>query len=148
MALNAYLQLKLNGSTVQGSVTQKGREGQILVRSLEWSFESDGGNLSMGEVKWIGDVDKATTDISHGLDAQQNVDAVFNFWTPDLATGSESNYFRLTGANGKITSVDLWLPNTLDPSVSSHPLAVQVTMSFQTVTELFVSDGTSAIIST
>jgi type VI protein secretion system component Hcp len=145
MALNAYLKLKLDGANVAGGVTQKGREGTILVRSLEWSFDSDG---NIGEIKWIGDVDRATTDISQGLKQAQDVDAVFDFFILNGGTGGETNTFRLTGAAGKVTSVDIWQPNTLDPAVTNHPLAVQVTMSFPSVTETYVPDNTSVVIGT
>ena len=37
MALNTYLTLTLDGTAVQGGVTQKGREGTIMVTSLDWS---------------------------------------------------------------------------------------------------------------
>jgi type VI secretion system Hcp family effector len=143
MALNTYLTLKLDNVAVQGSVTQKGREGTIEVNSLEWSFDSDG---NLGEIKWIGDVDKSTTDISAGLTTQAAVDATFNFYSAS-ATGIEVNFFRLAGANGKVTSVNLWMPNNQDPNLLRYSTTMQVTMSFPSVNETYVVDGTTATIS-
>ena len=143
MALNTYLTLKLANVAVVGSVIQKGREGTIEVHSLEWSFDSDG---NVGEIKWIGEVDKATTDISAGLTTQAAVDATFNFYTPST-TGSEVNYFRLAGTNGRVTSVNIWMPNNQDPNLTRYDTTLQVTMSFPSVTETYVPDGTTAVIS-
>ena len=143
MALNTYLTLKLANVAVVGSVIQKGREGTIEIHSLEWSFDSDG---NVGEIKWIGEIDKATTDISAGLVSQANVDATFNFYQPSQ-TGAEINYFRLAGSPGKITSVNLWMPNNVDPNLTRYDTTLQVTMSFPSVTETYVIDGTTAVIS-
>ena len=57
MALNTYLHLKLNNANVQGGVIQKGREGTILVTSLDWSFDSD---ENVGEMKFTAELDQAT----------------------------------------------------------------------------------------
>ena len=143
MALNTYLTLKLDNVPVQGSVTINGRQGTIEINSLEWSFDSDG---NVGEIKWIGDVDKSTTDISAGLTTQAAVDATFDFYTPSQ-TGTETNFFRLHGTNGKVTSVNLWMPNNQDPNLTRYSTTMQVTMSFPSVTETYVVDGTTATIS-
>src|SRR5712692_10351469 len=112
MALNTYLHLKLDNVAVDGSVMQKGREGTIEVDSLEWSFDSDG---NVGEVKFSGAIDKATVPIGGGLKSNASVEATFDFWeaTP---SGSEVLYFTLHGTSGKVTSIDLWMPNNKDPS--------------------------------
>lgn len=143
MALNTYLTLKLDNVAVAGSVTQKGREGTIEVNSLEWSFDSDG---NLGEIKWIGDVDASTTDISAGLTTQAAVEATFNFYAPS-SSGVEVNTFRLAGTNGKVTSVNLWMPNNQDPNLQRYATTMQVTMSFPSVTETYVPDGTTAVVS-
>jgi type VI secretion system Hcp family effector len=143
MALNTYLTLKLDNVAVQGSVTIKGREGTIEINSLEWSFDSDG---NVGEIKWIGDVDKAITGISAGLTTQAAVDATFNFYIAS-PTGLEVNYFRLGGTNGKVTSVNIWMPNNQDPALQRYNTTCQVTMSFPSITETYVPDGTTATVS-
>lgn len=143
MALNTYLTLKLDNVAVQGSVIIKGREGTIEIHSLEWSFDSDG---NVGEIKWIGEIDKATTDISAGLVSQANVDATFNFYTT-TQQGVETNYFRLAGSPGKVTSVNIWMPNNQDPNLTRYDTTLQVTMSFPSVIETYVIDGTTATVS-
>jgi type VI protein secretion system component Hcp len=143
MALNTYLTLKLDNVAVAGSVTQKGREGTIEVNSLEWSFDADG---NLGEIKWISDVDSSTTDISNGLTTDADVDATFNFYTPSV-TGVETNHFRLAGSGGRVTSVNIWMPNNTDPNLTRYATTMQVTMSFPSVTETWLADSTTAVIS-
>ncbi len=129
MALNTYLTLKLGGVDVPGGVTQKGREGSILVSSLEWSFDSDG---NVGELKFVSEVGKETPTIATGLKTSQVVDAEFKFWEPS-STGVEVQYFTLHGTAGAVTSVDIWMPNNIDPALQRVDNSVQYTMSFGTM---------------
>ena len=142
MALNTYLKLKLDGTPVAGSVTQKGREGTVEVHSLEWSFDSDG---NVGEIKFVAYIDKATPVISTGLKNNQVADAEFEFWTPST-TGTEIQYFTLHGTNGRVTSVDLWMPNNRDAALQSQQSSVQYTMSFPATTMTWEDGGISATI--
>jgi type VI secretion system Hcp family effector len=142
MALNAYLKLKLDGTPVNGSVTQKGRENSIEVNSLEWSFDSDG---NVGEVKFVGDIDKALPVIANGLKNNQVAEGTFEFWLPS-PTGAETQYFTLHGTQGKVTSVDMWMPNNQDPNLQRYNNTVQYTMTFQSMDITWVAGGISATI--
>jgi type VI protein secretion system component Hcp len=148
MALNTYLTLQLDGVAVVGSVTQKGREGKIEVNSFEWSFDSDG---NIGEVKFLASVDKATVPISAGLKSAAVADALFQFWTPQTAggggIGTEVQYYSIHGTNGKVTSVDIWMLNNNDPNLLRYDNSVQYTMSFPSITETWMADGTTTTIS-
>lgn len=141
MALNTYLTLTLDGVAVNGSVTQTGRVNMIEVHSLEWSFDSDG---NIGEVKFVGDIDKATPVIAAGLKGNQVADATFQFWTPQLVggtgSGTEAQYFTLHGTAGRVTSLDMWMANNKDPSLAKYQNAVQYTMKFTSMQILWV-DG-------
>jgi|SRR3989442_9085574 len=142
MALNTYLHLKLDNVAVVGSVTQKGREGTIEVDSLEWSFDSDG---NVGEVKFSGAIDKATVPIGAGLKSNASVEATFDFWAPS-PTGAEVQYFTLHGTGGKITSVDLWMPNNKDPALLKYATTMQYTMTFTSMTETWIDGGLTVTI--
>ena len=137
MALNTYLTLTLDGVAVHGSVVQKGRENTIEVNSLEWAFDSDG---NVGEVKFVGDIDKATPVIAAGLKGNQVADGTFLFYTVNRTTGLEVNYFTLHGTAGKVTSVDMWMANNLDPTLTRYAPAVQYTMKFTSM-QIIWSDG-------
>lgn len=131
MALNTYLTLTLDGTAVQGGVTQKGRENTIMVTSLEWAFDSDG---NVGEIKFTGELDKETPQISAGLKNNAVADGLFDFWQPS-AQGAESKVFTLHGTNGKVTSVNFWMLNNKDPSLMRYETTVQYTMSFQHIAQ-------------
>jgi Protein of unknown function (DUF796). len=142
MALNTYLHLTLDGTPVLGSVTQKGKEGTIEVNALEWSFDSDG---NVGEVKFTSDIDMATVRIGQGLKTSAVVDALFDFWTQG-SSGSETLYFTLHGATGKVTSVNLWMLNNNDPNLQKYATTMQYTMSFASITETWVNGGLTVTI--
>ena len=126
MALNTYLTLTLDGVAVTGGVTQSGRQGTIEVNSLEWSFDSDG---NVGEVKFVGDVERSTPVIANGLKLSQVAEAYFRFYQASQ-TGTEVQYFTLHGTAGKVTSADLWMPNNVDPALLRFSNSVQYTMTF------------------
>jgi type VI secretion system Hcp family effector len=142
MALNTYLTLTLDGVAVHGSVTQKGRENSIEVNSLEWAFDSDG---NVGEVKFVGDIDKATPVIATGLKQNQVAVAFFKFWQASIS-GSETQYFTLHGTAGKVTSIDLWMPNNQDAALLKYNNAVQYTMKFGSMEILWTDGGISETI--
>jgi type VI secretion system Hcp family effector len=142
MALNAYLHLTLDGTAVTGSVTQSGRVGLIEVNSLEWSFDSDG---NVGEIKFLSDLDKASVPIGQGLKSAAVADALFDFWTPSQ-TGQETKYFTLHGTNGRVTSVNLWMLNNQDPTLTRFAPAMQYTMKFAAIEQTWTADGTAVTI--
>jgi len=126
MALNTYLTLTLAGVAVTGGVTQSTRVGTIEVDSLEWSFDSDG---NVGEVKFVGDIERSTPVIANGLKLNQVAEAFFRMYQAS-STGVETNYFTLHGTAGHFTSADLWMPNNQDASLLKYNNSVQYTMKF------------------
>jgi len=142
MALNTYLRLKLDNANITGGVTQKGREGSILVTSLEWSFDSDG---NVGEVKFTGELDREVPKVSAGLKSGAVADALFDFWQPS-AVGSEVKVFTLHGTNGRVTSVNVWMLNNKDPNLTRYETTIQYTMSFAQLEQEWLPTGDAAII--
>ena len=142
MALNTYLHLKLNNTNVQGGVTQKGREGTILVTSLEWSFDNDG---NVGEVKFTAELDLETTKISAGLKNSAVVDALFDFYQPGQL-GVETKVFTLHGTSGEVTSVNLWMLNNKDPNLTRYETTMQYTMSFAQLEQTWLATNDSVTI--
>ncbi len=145
MALNTYLHLELNGSPVQGGVTQKGREGTILVTSLDWSFDSD---ANIGEVKFTAELDRETVPIATGLKNAQAVDALFDFYQPGSGPtgGIETKVFTLHGTNGRVTSLNYWMLNNKDPNLTRYETTVQYTMSFASIEQTWLNGNISLVI--
>ena len=142
MALNTYLTLTLDGAAVTGGVTQKGREGTIMVTSLDWSFDSDG---NVGEVKFTSEMDRETPLIGAGLKDNAVAVATFDFYQAS-ASGTEVKSFTLQGTNGKVTSVNIWMLNNKDPALQRYETTMQYTMSFQHLEQIWVPTGANVTI--
>ena len=136
MALNTYLTLKLDGTQVNGDVTQKGRENTIEVTSFELTYDSDG----LGEVKFTAALDPATVPIHAGLKNGAVVDALFDFYAPS-ASGTETKYFTLHGTNGQVRAANIWMLNNKDPNLMRYETTMQYAMSFTTIVETFTNGG-------
>jgi type VI protein secretion system component Hcp len=146
MALNTHLTLTLDGTPVVGGVTQKGKEGTIMVTSFDWSFDSDG---NVAEIKFTGELDKETPVISAGLKSSAVVDALFDFYEPNVGpggTGAEIITFKLHGTNGKVTSVNLWMMNNKDATLTRYATTIQYTMSFQAIQQTWVQNSATVTI--
>src|SRR6266567_6812261 len=137
MALNTYLTLTLDGAAVTGGVTQKGREGTIMVTSLDWSFDSDG---NVGEVKFTSEMDRETPLIGAGLKNNAVAVATFDFYQTSVS-GTEVKSFTLHGTNGKVTSENIWMLNNKDPALQRYETTMQYTMSFQHLEQIWVPTG-------
>jgi type VI protein secretion system component Hcp len=142
MALNTYLALELDGTRVVGGVTQKGREQQILVTSLDWSFDSDD---NVGEVKFTAELDRETPVIANGLKTDAVADGLFDFWQPG-PSGLETKVFTLHGTNGRVTSLNYWMLNNKDPNLMRYDTTVQYTMSFQAIEQTWLPTSVSVVI--
>ena len=142
MALTTHLTLKLDNVAVTGGVTQKGREGTIAVTSLEWSFDSEG---TVGEVKFTAELDRETTPISAGLKSGADADALFDVYQVG-ASGTEAKTFTLHGTNGKVTSVNIWQLNVLDPNLTRYDTTIQYTMAFAHVEQTWLPTGATVTI--
>jgi len=143
MALNTILQLRLNNVAVVGGNVQKAREGTIVVTSLDWSFDSDD---NIGEVKFTAELDRETPVIGNGLKNDAVADALFDFYDLNKSTGAEVKIFTLHGTSGRVTSVNLWQMNNLDPNLARYAVTIQYTMSFTAIEQTWVATNTSVTI--
>jgi type VI secretion system Hcp family effector len=134
--------MKLDNVAVQGGVTQKGREGTILVTSLEWSFDSDD---NVGEIKFTSELDQETPVISAGLKNEAVADALFDFYQL-TQVGTEVKVYTLHGTGGAVTSVGVWMLNTKDPNLTRYETTMQYTMSFAQIEQVWIPNGASVTI--
>ena len=144
MAETVHLTLTLDGQQVPGESTQTslGRANTIELVSFEYGVETDGAEKRPGEFKMITRLDKAFPLIAHGLSQQQVAAGTFKFFRPNpTGDGTTEQFFTIDAQNGKVTSYDLWVPNTIVPATSSQPMLVQYTMSFASVTLTYTNGG-------
>ena len=127
MALNAYLKLKGQKSgEIKGSVTQKGREGKIMVIAVSHEVVSPrdaASGLPTGKRMHkpfviTKELDKSSPLLYNVLTNNENIpEWELQFWQPS-ATGAEKQHYTIKLTNAIISSVS--------PSVKSEGLPTEV----------------------
>lgn len=150
MAETVHLYLKLNGVTIEGesSQTSLGRENSIEILSWSWGAEaplrSGGvvGRALMGEVKYVQRIDKSSPLLAKALVNNEVAEGIFKFFRPNLTgDGTTQQFFTFEGKQGRITSVNPWSPDTLNPATAAMPALYQFTMIFQRVIQTYEDGG-------
>src|SRR5215203_4379906 len=119
MALNAYLKLK--GQTqgeIKGSVTQKGREGKIMVIAVSHEIMSPrdpASGLPTGKRMHkpfviTKELDKSSPLLYNALVNNENIpEWELQFWTPQIAAasgvGAEKQHFTVKLTNANIANI-------------------------------------------
>ena len=158
MALNAYLKLKgQKQGQIKGSVTQKGREGTVLVFAVDHSIVSTRDSASgqaTGKrmhkpIKITKEVDKASVPLYSALVTNENLpEWELNFWRPKTqgrSTGVEVQYFTIKLTNAKVSSIHLVKPNTKDPNLHTLPDYEEVEFVYQKIEWTWTDGGITAI---
>ena len=160
MALNAYLKLKgQKQGEIKGSVTQKGREGTILVFAVDHSVISPrdaASGLPTGKrmhkpIRITKEVDKASVPLYSALVTNENIpEWELNFWSPKTAvakggSGAEAQYFTIKLTNAIITSIHLVKPNTKDPNLHQLPDYEEVEFTYQKIEWIWTDGGITAM---
>jgi len=151
MANTIALFLKLNGNDVQGENTQSslGRANSIEVLSWSWAAEAPlsaggqpAGQRIMGEVKFVQRIDKSTPLLFKGFTNNELALGLFKFYRPNpVGDGTTEQFFTFLGEQGRITSLNNWLPDTINPATAVMPPLVQFTMRFNKVTQTYENGG-------
>lgn len=159
MALNAYLKLKgQKQGDIKGSVTQKGREGTILVFAVDHSIISprdSASGLPTGKrmhkpFKITKEVDKASVLLYSALVTNENLpEWELKFWKPKTSarsgTGVEVQYFTIKLTNANVASIHLVKPSTKDPDLLKLPDYEEVEFTYQKIEWIWVDGGVTAM---
>jgi len=152
-ALNAYLKLKgTRQGNIEGSVTQKGREGTLRV--LEYSHEivsprDAASGLPTGKrqhkpIRIVVELDRATPLLYQALAGGETLsEFTLRFYRPDR-TGVEMNHFTIMLTNASIASVKTMLPDTQDPANASRVETTELTLTYQKITWTWTDGGVTA----
>lgn len=149
MALNAYLILTgVQQGQIKGSVTQKGREGQIQVIAVNHQIQvprdsASGqatGRRKHGALVITKEVDRATVPLRTMLVASELASKwELRFWFPSTTAaagagaGQERQLLTVTLTDAAITSIDLQLPNTTDPELTSRQPFEEVAFAYREI---------------
>ena len=149
MALNAYLTLKgQKQGKINGSVTQKGREGKILVIAARHEIISprdEASGLATGRrihkpFVITKEVDKSTPLLYNCLVNNENiVDWELQFYKADR-TGAEKNYYTVRLINASVSDIQFTMDNIKDPNLVRFNEHESIAFTYQKI-EWEITDG-------
>ena len=150
MALNAYLRLKGDKQgEIKGSVTQKGREGRIMVfaanHSIESPWDPDSG-LPIGKRRHepfviTKEVDKSTPLLYTMLINNENISEwELQFWQPSMS-GTEVNQYTIKLTNVNIASIDFVMPDNKDPNLMKRAECEEIAFTYQHIQWIWNDGG-------
>ncbi|MEA2717750.1 MAG: type secretion system secreted protein Hcp [Actinomycetota bacterium] len=153
MALNAYLTLKgQKQGDIKGGVTQKGREGSILVHAVSHQIVSPrdpASGLPTGKrmhkpLVVTKELDKATPLLYRALVANENlVECTLRCWRPS-PQGLEQQHFTIKLTNASIASIEFRLPDNRSPDLAKLVEDEEVAITYQKIEWTWVDGGITA----
>ena len=158
MALNAYLRLKgQKHGDIKGSVTQKGREGKILVIAAEHGIASPrdaASGLANGKRQHrpffiTKELDASSPLLYAMLVANEAItEWELQFWTPQIkagaGAGTELQHYTVKLTDARIVSIDFHMPNNRDPALAKLVEYEQVGFSYRRIDWTWVLGGITA----
>jgi len=154
MALNAYLKLKgQKTGEIKGSVTQKGREGKIMVIAVSHEIVSPrdpASGLPTGKrmhkpMVITKALDKATPLLYNVLTNNENIQEwQLQFWRPS-ATGAEQQHFTIKLTNANIASIAFRMPNNKHPDLMKFAEYEEIAFTYQKIEWTWTDGGITAM---
>ena len=158
MALNAYLNLKgQKQGEIKGSVTQKGRDGKIMVIAVSHEIVSPrdpASGLPTGKRMHkpfiiTKELDKSTPLLYNVLVNNENItEWTLQFWTPQLkaavGTGVEVQHYTVTLMNANIASIHFKMANNRHPDLMKFTEYEEIAFTYQKITWTWTDGGISA----
>ena len=147
-ALNAYLTLKgSKQGAIAGSVTQKGREGKIMVIAVDHQIKPGASKLQHGAFVITKELDKSTPLLFKAATTGETFDFELQFWTPNISqvnVGSEKQHYtvKLTGA--KIVEYDFKMPNNKSADTVKYTEFEEISFTYDKIEWIWVDGGVSA----
>ena len=142
MALNAYLKLKgQKQGELKGSVTQKGREGKIMIIAVSHEITSPrdaASGLPTGKRMHkpfvvTKELDKSTPLLFNALVNNENVpEWELQFWQPSQ-TGAEKQHYTVKLVNANIASINFRMANNKHPDLMKFAEYEEVAFACQKI---------------
>jgi type VI secretion system secreted protein Hcp len=158
MALNAYLRLEGEKSgKIEGSVTQKGREGRIMVFALSHDVASpidpDSGQAAGKRRHTPLVVTKELDRASVPLHQAQTTNERFKTWELDFfsprrtggsAAGVEVQHFTIELTGASISSFATRMPNNKDPELTKLETYEEIAFAYEAIEWTWKDGGLTA----
>jgi len=159
VALNAYLRLVGQKSgEIRGSVTQKGREGKIMVIAMSHDIVSPrdaasgqaSGRRQHQPLVITKQLDKSSAPLHRvQTDNEGFREWELQFWTPQMTggagAGTEVQHFTITLTNASISSIHMEMPNTKDPELTKLETFEEVAFIYQKIEWTWTDGGITAV---
>lgn len=159
MALNAYLRMKgQKQGEIKGSITQKGREGTMMVIAYSHEIVSPrdpASGLPTGKrmhkpLMIMKELDKATPLLYNILCHNENIPTwKLQFWTPQIkamsGAGAEVQHYTIELENANIASIEQHMLNNKDPLLTKYVEYEKIFFTYQKITWTWMDGGITAI---
>src|SRR5262245_59950712 len=153
MALNAYLKVKgQKQGDIKGSVTQKGREGKIMIIAVSHDVVSPrdaASGLPTGKrmhkpFVLTQELDKSVPLLYNVLVNNENIlEWELQHWTPS-ATGAEKQHYTVKLTNANIASIAFRMPNNKHPDLMKFTEYEEIAFTYQKITWTWLDGGITA----
>jgi type VI secretion system secreted protein Hcp len=158
MALNAYLRLKgQKQGEIKGSVTQKGREGSIMVIAASHEIVSPrdpASGLPTGKRMHkpfviTKELDKSSPLLYNVLVNNENVpEWKLEFWTPQLSAtggvGAEKQHYTVELMNANVANISFRMLNNKNPELTRYAEFEEIAFTYQKITWTWKDGGITA----
>jgi type VI secretion system secreted protein Hcp len=155
MALNAYLNLKgQKQGQIKGSVTQKGREGKIMVIAVSHEIVSPrdaASGLPTGKRQHkpfviTKELDKSSPLLYNALVNNENItEFVLQFWSPKqgAATGAgvEFQHYTVKLTNANIADIRFIMLNNKNPELMRYAEYEEIAFTYQKIEWTWTDGG-------
>jgi len=148
MALNAFLRLKgQKQGEIRGSVTQKGREGSIMVNAASHEIISPrnpASGLPTGKRMHkpfviTKEIDRSSPQLHTALTTNENVtEWELQFWQPVMGVGTERHYYSIKLLNASIAGIEFNMPNTRNPDFMKYAEYEEISFTYQKIQWIWV----------
>jgi type VI secretion system secreted protein Hcp len=151
MALDAYLKLagqKTGG--IKGSVTQKGREGKIMVIAVDHELSSPRdpssglptGKLRHQPIRITKELDRSSPLLYQVLTTNENLtEWELQFWKQSPPLGTEIQHYTMRLKNANIVAIEFHLPNNKNPDLMRYAEFEDVTFTYQRIEWTWLEGG-------
>lgn len=158
MALNAYLSLSgQKQGEIKGSVTQKGREGKIMVIAVDHEIISPrdaASGLPTGKRQHkpftiTKELDKSSPLLYNALVNNENIATwKLQFWTPQIkatsGTGVEVQHYTIELTNASIAGIEFNMLNNKNPELAKYAEFERIQFTYQKILWTWNDGGISA----
>jgi type VI secretion system secreted protein Hcp len=155
MPLNAYLTIKgQKQGDIKGGVTQKGREGSILVHAFDNAILSPrdpASGLPTGKrthepVTIMKEADRSTPLLWNALVNNENLTQWrLDFWSTDPKQGAaEKLIYSVSLVNASIASIHEYMDDDQVPAQAALPLQNEISFTYQKIEWTWTDGGISA----